>query len=331
MKKRHFWLGILISLIALSWALKGIHWNDFSSALQAINYAWFIPVLCLMFISIWCRAIRWKFFFVSTHQLSTLRFFNITNVGYLVNNLFPFRVGELVRIYLMGELENISKAHVLSTVLIERAMDTLILLLLLALSIPYVPVIPEIVRQSSVMIGILVSCLMVLLIILAHHKDKTMLKLRHLCSFVPYLNHEKFYKKIGALLDGLDVLSSLRLGLQTILLSLFIWLLYTFLAYFMFLAFNLQLPFVAAIFMVSVSSLGIALPSSPGYIGVYHSFIIFSLSLFSVDKSLALSYALVFHGWQYIFLTLLGGIGLWKEGISYAHFNEVEKQAESKS
>ncbi len=331
MKRLYFWLGILISLIALSWALKGIHWNEFISALQAINYGWFIPIILLILISIWYRAIRWKLFFVSTHDLSTSRFFNITNVGYLVNNLFPFRAGELVRIYLIGELENISKAHVLTTVLIERAMDVLILVLFLALSIPYVPVVPEIIRQSSVMMGIIVSCLMVLLILLAHHKDKTMLKLRHLCSFVRYLNHEKFYQKIEALLDGLDVLSSLKLGLQTIMLSLFIWFLQVFLAYLMFLAFNLELPFVAAVFMISVSSLGVALPSSPGYIGVYHSLVIFSLSLFSVEKSLALSYALVFHGWQYIFLTLLGGVGLWKEGISYAHFNEVEKQAESKS
>jgi hypothetical protein len=83
------------------------------------------------------------------------------------------------------------------------------------------------------------------------------------------------------------------------------------------------LPFVASVFVICIVSLGIAVPSSPGYIGVYHSLVVLALTVYSVDKSLALSYAFVLHGWQYIMILIVGVFSLWKESLSYSTISKV--------
>lgn len=318
-----------ISLVTLVWALQGIRLADVWTALQGVNYLLLVPCLLLVLVSMWGRAVRWQLLFSPTPCLNPLRFFFVNNIGYLANNLLPLRAGDLVRAYLIGEAEGINKARALSTVLVERVMDTMTVVLFLVLVVPSLPSLPAVVRQSGIVVGATVLGVMLMFMILSNQKEPALAVLRRLLSPVACLKNERLYGWADSLLEGLSALRSPRLGLKIAGWSLLVWLCATLLVYVMFLAFGLHLPFVASVFVVCVTSLGIAVPSSPGYIGVYHSLVVLALTVYLVEKSLAFSYALVLHGWQYVLLVILGVFSLWRENLSYGDLGKVEIKVEA--
>ena len=94
------------------------------------------------------------------------------------------------------------------------------------------------------------------------------------------------------------------------------------------LAMGLNLPYAAAILVMTVTSVVVVLPSSPGYIGVFHYFAVLTLvSVYGVDKSNALSYALIIHAFTYLWLTALGIFSIWHEGLTYQRLQAIEIQA----
>lgn len=328
MKRLRFWIGMGLSLATLVWVLQGIRLADVWTALQGINYLLLVPSLILVLISMWVRAVRWRLLFSPTPHLNLLRFFFVLNIGYLANNLLPLRAGDLARAYLISDEEGVSKARTLSTVLLEHVLDTMIVIVCLVLVVPFLPFLPPVVRQSGTIMGATVLGVMIVLVILSNQKKRALSVLRRLLSPVIRPKNEKLYRWADSLLEGLSALRSPRVALKIIGWSLLVWLCTALLAYVLFLAFDMHLPLAASVFVVCVTSLGIAVPSSPGYIGVYHSLVVLALTVYSVEKSLAFSYALVLHGWQYILLVILGVFSLWKMRLSYADLSKVEVKVE---
>lgn len=329
MKKLRNWIGIIISLITLVWALQGIRLVDVWTALQKVNYIYLVPASFFVMFTLLGRAARWRLLFSPTPLQNLLRFFFIINVGYLVNNLLPLRAGDLVRGLMISKAERVNKVRALSTVLIEHVLDILILVILLVLVIQYLPSQPDAVIQAGTFIGATILGVMLILGVLSYQKTRALKALSYLMSLVNSKN-KQIYRRAESFLDCLYSLKSGRIYLGLAGLSVLIWLGAILLAYSLFIAFGLQLPFAAAVFVICVVSLGVAVPSSPGYIGVYHSLVVFALTVYSVDKSLAFSYALVLHGWQYILIMILGVFSLWKESISFSTLNKVaaeEKEA----
>jgi len=329
MKKLRNWIGIIISLITLVWALQGIRLVDVWTALQKVNYLYLVPASFFVMVTVLGRAMRWRLLFSPNPLQNLLRFFFIINVGYLVNNLLPLRAGDLVRGLMISKAERVSKVRALSTVLIEHVLDIMILVILLVLVIQYLPSQPAVVIQAGTVIGAAILGVMLILGILSYQKTRALTALRNLLSLVNSKN-EQIYRRAESFLDCLYSLKSGKIYLGLAGLSLLVWFGAILLAYSLFIAFGIQLPFAAAVFVICVVSLGVAVPSSPGYIGVYHSLVVFALTVYSVDKSLAFSYALVLHGWQYILIMILGIFSLWKESISFSVLNKVaaeEKEA----
>ena len=92
------------------------------------------------------------------------------------------------------------------------------------------------------------------------------------------------------------------------------------------------LSFDAAFLVMTVASLVVIVPSSPGYIGVFHATVVFTLNtVFGVDKSDALSYAVVMHAFNYLWLILIGIYSMWHEGLSYNRLQSLEAAAESEA
>ena len=167
MKKLRFWIGMAISLIALVWAFQNIHLAEVWTELQKIHYLLLVPSFLLVLFSLWARAVRWRLLFHPTPYLNLLRFFFIVNIGYLANNLLPLRAGEFVRAYLVGNAAGISKARAISTVLVERVMDTMVVVLFLVLVAPFLPSLPNGVHRASIVVGISVLALVIALVILS--------------------------------------------------------------------------------------------------------------------------------------------------------------------
>ena len=121
---------------------------------------------------------------------------------------------------------------------------------------------------------------------------------------------------LGSLIEGFDLLRVRRPLIELILWSVGIWTSGAVVYYWTMQAFGITLPFQAAVFVLCVAALGVMVPSSPGYVGVFHYAVVLALTVFGVAKDQALSYALVLHGVNYITLVALGFLFAARESIS---------------
>lgn len=142
-------------------------------------------------------------------------------------------------------------------------------------------------------------------------------------SFLPDKITLRIIKILESFIAGLNVLEKPKYILLVIIHSFLVWIASGITIYLTLLAFNINLPLYVSFFVLVVTSLGIAIPSSPGFIGTYHFFCIASLSIFGISKELAVSYAIFFHALGYIPITLTGLICLWKENVSLLYLKDL--------
>jgi uncharacterized protein (TIRG00374 family) len=315
MKRARLWLGIAISIVCLALALKDVRFDDVAVALGGANYLWILVTALLTVLGMWARVLRWQLLFYPLQDLPFAKLFTVMNIGYLLSNILPARLGDLARAYLLGDLTGVSKARTLSTIIVERVADVLVILLFLAALLPFIPV-PEWVTQSSVLLAAGFTGLAAMLVLMARHRQGAMSLLKRLAAYVPWLNREGLWHLMESLLDGLEILRFWQPALKLLVGSILIWLLSVGQFYAAMLAFDLKLPVSAAVFVLCVTALGMTVPSSPGYIGVWEYVIILGLSLFLVEKGLALSYALVLHATVYLTTTVMGVLSLWRESLA---------------
>ena len=136
---RRFWLGIVVTLGFLFLFLWKVDFGETGKELQGANYFYFIPAVVCYFLSLAVRSLRWRFLLLHLKPVSISRLYPVVAIGYMANNMLPARLGELVRAHFLGEKEHISKASVFSTIGVERVLDGLTLLLLVAVAWPFLP------------------------------------------------------------------------------------------------------------------------------------------------------------------------------------------------
>lgn len=137
MRRWQFWLGLIVSAIFLWLALRGLHLRDVWLKLQEGNYVWLLPSVAVYFVAVIARTWRWDFMLRPLKRISLGRLFPVVVIGYMGNNIYPFRAGELLRSYVLYRREDISVGASLATVVVERVFDGLVMLLFVFLALPF--------------------------------------------------------------------------------------------------------------------------------------------------------------------------------------------------
>src|SRR5574341_68090 len=132
LKSLRFWIGMAISAICLYLAFQGVQLEQVANAMQGMDYLWLVPASVVFLSSYAGRVFRWQLLF-SPQKMHLANVFHTLNIGYFLSNLLPARIGDLVRAYLIGDIEGVSKARALSTIIVERMSDGLAVVLLLAI------------------------------------------------------------------------------------------------------------------------------------------------------------------------------------------------------
>lgn len=312
-----FWLGIGVSAGALALALRDLDFSEVADALATANYLLLVPALAVFGFVQYIRAVRWGLLFYPMRGLRLGNLFGTMNVGYLVNGVLPLRVGELARAYMVGEVEGVSKAHALSTILVERLVDVLVVVLLLVCLLPLVDV-PGWLWGSAVGLGVAVTVLAVLLAGVSVARIRALALVRRLASLAPGRFGKALEGMAESAIQGFEVLARPGVLGRVVALTLVVWLLSALMMYFGLLAFDLNLSFTVPLFLIVATALGMVVPSSPGYVGVFHAIVIESLvNVFGIDRDPAASYALMQHLVFYLPPILIGLVYLWKEHTSW--------------
>ena len=317
-KGRHAWIQrvieVAISLGFLALALRGIDFGELWATLRQANYLWLLvgifATVALLFVKAW----RWQLLFLPEHRLSFSSVFTAQCAGYLATNVLPARAGELTRLVLLVSEQPVSVARTLSTIIVERLQDLLSLVVVLAVLLPFVTL-PE--MLAAIARGITLAALVgaIGMVLLSFWKERLLCWAHMLLRHVRFLDRPQIYDAIAHLLDGFATLRS-RLGLGLFLISLLCWIGVIVMAWSAGMAMRLSAPVTAIAFAVVVTTLTMLVPSSPGYIGVFHYWAAWAVMQFGVPKDQALSFALLWHTTNYLTLSISGLVALAVHGTS---------------
>jgi glycosyltransferase 2 family protein len=253
------------------------------------------------------------------------------NEGYLLNNILPFRLGEIARAFLMSRKANLDFWQVIPSIIIERALDLAIAVGIFLSTLPFVIGVSW-AKQAAMGIGIVVAIGLAAIYILARNREGAL-------GWVDQMSaRSSLIKKITgrrviAFFDGLAILTDGRLFLKALGWEGLNWIV-AILQYYLFLwAFFPHPNLLWSLFAVGVGALGIAAPSSPGAIGVYEAALVGALVAFRLEASASIAFALSMHIISYIITGLIGGYGLYKDGESlfglYTRLGKMKSEGET--
>lgn len=309
-------VGLALSLVALGLAVRDVAFSEVTKALARANYGLIMLAFLAAMAATGATVLRWRLL-LQPHPAKTTRLFSVFMIAHVLNVVLPAKLGTVARVYLAGEAENISKAFVLGSIAVEKVLDSLIIVLLGVIIVPFV-LLPEWLWRPGLGTGVLFLALFLLMILAGRHRHRVINWSESLWTRLPFDPHFDLNQQLGLVLDSFAVLSR-----PDIRWSLWGWSVVTWGAGILanqltMMAMDIRLPLVAAVFLLVVLQIGTKLPSSPGNIGIFHYLVILSLSMFSVEKGLALSCGLVLHAVVVLLPSLFGAFYLWRESYSLA-------------
>ena len=308
-------IGTGLSLLFLWLAFRDVPISQVVAAFGHVDCRFVALALALVLMSPLARAVRWKLLYHPDQgKLSHLRLAEVLLIGQMLNIVVPARLGEVARIYFMGKVENRSRARTLGTIAVEKWLDILMLLLLVLL-VPLFVSLPPWFRDSKGSLAAFATAFLGAALILSYNKDRLLTLVESLSRFLPESWQVRVQRAVGPALGSLDVLRSPLVGLQLQGWSLLIWSLSILVNYAVFLALGLSLPFAAGLFLLAVLQVGVAVPSAPGKLGIFHYLCTLALAPFGVDKSTALSYSILLYLVVFGPPLLLGTFFIWWESV----------------
>lgn len=317
LKQKRFWLGVLVSLVLLTFVFYQTDPVKIWSVLQQAQYLYLLPGLALYFLGVGVRAVRWRFLLRSIKPIPSGTLFRTVVIGYMANDILPARMGEIVRAYILGTQENVSKAATLVTIVVERIFDGLTMLLFIVAASLLLNFADETLTARLRLVALLFIAAIVGLAILAGMPKRAERFAEFCSSRLPSVAlRERALRLTKSLLAGLGVLRSPADSFTVFALSVLAWLCETAMYLVIALGFNLNLPFVVFLLACALANLVTIAPSTPGYIGVFHAPVVYVLTLFGVEQNLAASYTLILHATLIIPVTLLGFYYLGRAGLS---------------
>jgi uncharacterized protein (TIRG00374 family) len=308
-----FWLGIALSLLALYFAARDMQWPDVVAALSKADRFFLLLALGSVLLNTWTKAVRWRLLFYPMHsRLSILNCVSALLVGQLGNNLLPARLGDLVRVYVIDESSKTGKVIALATTVVEKALDSVMLLLLMALLSPWTPM-PSWLRRSSLIVSGVLVVLLLAVIVLAGQRKRIVGALEGWIERHASLSFLRVLERLAEASGELRALRDARVQVRLWGCSVLIWGLAVATNAFMFGALDLEVNPLAAPLLLVVLMTGAVLPSSPLQLGVFHYLCVLTLSIFGVERNVALSYGVLLHLVVYLPIVVGGVLGLWVE------------------
>ena len=283
------------------------------NTLAGANYWWLLPFLALEVVVIWTRALRWRL--MLEDRLSTARLFWITNIGYLLNNVLPLRLGEVGRVYLVTRRSTVGAMQGLSSVVVERLVDVLCLIALIFLLLPLVPGSVAFVATGMTLSGVAMAGI-ALIFVAAHMHTIVEAGFTRLLSRVRPQLAQALQQHLHDFLASVRVIQGRRLWL-CLMWSVITWTVSVASMYVLMLAFDPQPKWFIGMLANCAIALGVALPSAPAGLGLLEAATVAALTIAEVPAEMALAFAILSHLASFISLAVLGIAGLVLEGKSF--------------
>jgi len=318
-------VGVLISAVALYLAFPPrSEWAAVQAAFSRVNYVYVIPLALVSAYTIFIRCQRWQLLLRPLGHVPLLPLFSATSIGFLCNMILPLRVGEVVRPVLLSRRTRQPLSGVLASVLLERLLDMLTILLFLAIVVATVPV-SDTIRRSGLAFVALAAVAIVLVLALQRRHPLALGLVNGILSRLPAAVRERAEPALHGFIEGLQSIGGGGNLLRIAAYSIYLWLVIASVFGLGFLACGLPVPTViGALTLVTVVAGAVSAPSAPGFIGTFQAGAVLALALFDVSRADAIPYSFVVWAVQWLTQIILGVVFVLRENISFREIQSVE-------
>ena len=328
-------VGLALAALLLWLAVRGV---DSAALLSAMAHAKPLPLVMVVVLTVamyGIRAMRWRLLLPALGKASILDLFGITNIGFMAGLVIP-RAGEVLRPYLAARRYKVSVSAGLASIILERLIDLITVLSLLALYMFVLPR-PAAERSDALMTTLRAGAGLVFVLALGGMAFLAALRVeggpaRRLLDWslgiLPEGLSVKIRDLVSSFISGLDVFgSSPAQWARLIAESLLLWVSIGLIIHMNSIAFGFDIPFHTSFLIIAFLTVGVAIPT-PGMVGGFHASYTMALHLiYGVDQGQAVAAGLVLHALQNLPVLVLGVAFLGREGLSFGSMRQITEGA----
>ncbi len=324
MKKKiaAFSAGLFLSLLFIYLLFKNLDFSQTLKHYSQMNFFWLIPFCFVLLIQLLLRAVKWRLMLAPVAKASLYEVFRLETAGLAVNNILPFRIGEIARALMAAKMFKAPFVSVFSTIVLERAADFLAMIMIFAFF--------SYIENFSIWffkpVYFAYAGFFAFLFFVFMSFSRNILNSRIYLSFES--RHPSISQFTGRIIDGLKSFENPFRGFLILFVAVIQWLCEVLNNYMFALAFGLGsfVNFARAGLILCSTAVGVSLPSAPGYFGNFEFAAVKALSLWGVGKEAALAYASALHISGYIVMTGLGVYYVYSLGHSLSSVFEMGKK-----
>src|SRR5216110_2675861 len=308
-------VGLVVTLALLTWALHDIDPHELGGHLRRADPLLLLAAVALATLTFPLRTLRWQLILrdAGGAAFPLLPLWHATAIGFMANNLLPVRAGEFARAYVAQQQLPVRFSTALASVGVERVFDGLLLVGLMTLAIAS-PAFPGHARIGTTSVSGLATgaaaffgAVLVVAVLVVHRPAPWLALLRRVThALLPARFAGRLTQVAEGLVAGLEVLKSPTRFVGVVAWSLLQWLVNAAAFALCFRAFGLPVPPEGAFLLQGIIGFGVALPASPGFVGVFEAATRVTLAIYGIDATRAVSYALAYHVSTFLPITLLG-------------------------
>jgi uncharacterized protein (TIRG00374 family) len=325
-----FVLGFVISAVCVWWELREVRPAMIIDALRHSRGLGFLALMAVTLLGFWVRAFRWRWLINTERPLPVGALFSATMIGFMANNLLPFRLGEFVRPWVLSRRVKLSKSTLFATIVVERVVDMITLLGIFGVALWVHPIASDTPAGrltnagAAALLGLCVGATAVL--VMLERTPKLMARLIDgVAARLPAAVGRRISGSAQQFIDGLRLFRDLPRLLWVLLLSFVTFGVFALCLTVTMWSMHLDVPWYAGLVMLVITAIGIMVPAAPGYIGTLHLACVAGLALFSVSREAAVPFSWFFWAGQWLPITVVGLWYLRREGLTLGAITHVDE------
>ncbi len=302
-------LGLALSALCIYLAIRGVSLPALVTALATAQWGWVAFAVLVVLVGSALKAWRWQTLFFPD-RIPFGRGWSVFLIGQMLNIVLPARAGEIGRIYYISRDPSVTKAKALSTVLVEKMVDVAMLALAYGVAAAWLATTPidsqQWLRGAGQGLLPLAAVAIAVLLLFAYAGRRAWAWARRLLRPLPLKWQRTLDAAAGQMIDAFEVLRHGPTSAKVWMASLSIWFLSAWTNVLLFKAFHLPLSAGVSVFLLVVLMSGVAVPPLPGNLGVFPYLSQVVLTLFGIERGLALAYGIALQAVAYLPLVVAG-------------------------
>lgn len=303
-KSIKYLLGILVTALALWLSFRNLDWQTLTASFSRVNPVWVAAAVVNVLVSVYILGWRWQCLLQSKARIPLWDIFQYNIISQYLNIIIPARFGELLKAWLASRKYKLSGSYALGTIVIEKIVESSIIVLLAVLA-PVFFTFKTQLKGHTILVGAL-AALIPLLALAIWKRDTVRRWLVKLAGIFPAKLRDRILNFLDKGMEAFTLLKDINITLRVTAITLLVILSQVLTNLILFKAYGFDLSFLEALVLQLALLIGMSLPSVPGKIGVFEYTVFLALSMFGIEKSIALSYGLMLHVIAYLPKIILG-------------------------